>query len=537
MGIRLGAITEWASSLLGSYKIPFTTGSLTRLVRMDTLADWVLKTYTGFLQSGTGAVPTPVQDELRALGARPEQFGAAGDGSTDDNVALQKWLTKGGKLYLPAGKTYKNTAANLTGVANTEIYLAAGSVLLLNTTRLSFLSVNNVRIYGPGKIQSTSMNTSDSLPTNWQGRGIVEFGGSAATLATDFQIEGVEVQGEWTTGTPSGTGNTKKRGIYVVNTSRALVEGCHVHNIVGEAICYEDGNGAAGIDARIIGNTIHDCDFNAYNFNTLTSINTVCSGNTAYNVYNGFEGGCGIISNNTFDTLANMGIGAGASSKCPGDMNVIGNTIRNATGLGISLTYNAGTAGVVSVVGNTINGAGDNGITVGITTVICEVIVAGNTVRNYGTGGTTNRRGISVSGTSGGYVGGNVISTPAANGQYGLDIATSSSTKTLTLGPNAVDTAGTQPYNALQSNSGAGAEQQLYYGHVFPVSVTGVCGRDIVLEENDARQIPVRCWRLQSHRHRNRSRHEQYQDVQAEMGRHDDLHTRRSGRGSKLMAD
>jgi hypothetical protein len=65
MGIKLSSITELLTGLSASHKIPYTTGSLTRLLRLDTLADWILQTYAGFTQSGTGAVSRTVQARMR----------------------------------------------------------------------------------------------------------------------------------------------------------------------------------------------------------------------------------------------------------------------------------------------------------------------------------------------------------------------------------------------------------------------------------------------------------------------------------------
>jgi hypothetical protein len=55
------------TGLSASHKIPYTTGSLTRLLRLDTLADWILQTYAGFTQSGNGqsVASLSVQTKLR----------------------------------------------------------------------------------------------------------------------------------------------------------------------------------------------------------------------------------------------------------------------------------------------------------------------------------------------------------------------------------------------------------------------------------------------------------------------------------------
>lgn len=59
----------------------------------------------GFLQAGTGAEASAIQTELRYF-VRPEQFGAAGDGVTDDAAALQAALDTEKLVRLSPEKTY-----------------------------------------------------------------------------------------------------------------------------------------------------------------------------------------------------------------------------------------------------------------------------------------------------------------------------------------------------------------------------------------------------------------------------------------------
>jgi hypothetical protein len=65
-----------------------------------------------FQQTGTGSVVRAVQDELRLLSVNPRQFGAVGDGSADDTLALQRAANEaaaqGAVLLIPRG-TYRIT--------------------------------------------------------------------------------------------------------------------------------------------------------------------------------------------------------------------------------------------------------------------------------------------------------------------------------------------------------------------------------------------------------------------------------------------
>src|SRR5687768_12020761 len=60
-----------------------------------------------FTQSGSDAVSEPVETALRRLGVYPEQFGAVGDGSTNDGPALQLAFDTGRMVFLNDLKVYK----------------------------------------------------------------------------------------------------------------------------------------------------------------------------------------------------------------------------------------------------------------------------------------------------------------------------------------------------------------------------------------------------------------------------------------------
>ena len=80
-----------------------------------------------YTPSGTGAVATTVQAKLRET-VSVKDFGAVGDGVTDDTAAIRLALSAlsyagGGRLHFPAGmyKTYTNYDPLFTVPANTEI--------------------------------------------------------------------------------------------------------------------------------------------------------------------------------------------------------------------------------------------------------------------------------------------------------------------------------------------------------------------------------------------------------------------------------
>lgn len=70
----------------------------------------------GFIQSGTGAVATTVQARLRES-VSIKDFGAKGDGTTNDTTAFQNaltYLSGGGELYIPPGTYIYTTTLNMS---------------------------------------------------------------------------------------------------------------------------------------------------------------------------------------------------------------------------------------------------------------------------------------------------------------------------------------------------------------------------------------------------------------------------------------
>lgn len=115
-----------------------------------------------FLQAGTGAVPRTVQSKLRDT-VSVKDFGAVGDGTTDDTAAFTDALATGSDVFVPAG-TYLITSA---------------------------LTVNLQRLYGQNGNKTT-------LRFNHSGGGFAitvttsERGGGVDNFAMDAAVDGLK---------------------------------------------------------------------------------------------------------------------------------------------------------------------------------------------------------------------------------------------------------------------------------------------------------------------------------------------------------
>jgi len=102
-----------------------------------------------FISSGTGAVAETVQTALRRV-VYPEQFGAVGDGSTNDSLALNRAMTAAvtlnASLVLMPGKDYR-IVTGLTAPANL-VMTAYGATISTAANITMITGADNVKIWG-----------------------------------------------------------------------------------------------------------------------------------------------------------------------------------------------------------------------------------------------------------------------------------------------------------------------------------------------------------------------------------------------------
>jgi hypothetical protein len=143
-----GECSIWLGT--SSYKFKLTTSTDVEVWTVDNISVLTSSANITFVESGTGAVTETVQDKLRLGYVYPEDFGAVGNGSTNDTTALQNAINTGRDVYLAAGKTYLHTVALSVTTSNQWF----GGPGVLKTSG----AINSVNVGGSSKGVKLSLN-------------------------------------------------------------------------------------------------------------------------------------------------------------------------------------------------------------------------------------------------------------------------------------------------------------------------------------------------------------------------------------------
>lgn len=259
----------------------------------------------GFVPLGTGAVRTTVDAELKRGHLHSKDFGAAGDGTTDDTATLQAWLNACSTLGIP-------------GFLDTGSYFISSALTVTNS--------NGISIFGPeaspgnaaeAKIVMGSL-TQDGIQFDTTGRiclkgfGIVSSGIPTAGAALNFQGSRNQTVGGSLRRLDLGFGTTTGtawNGIVASGLASFTIDDCSVsaQNICAHITSPGDSE-------------IHNCLF------------TPLSANAGGLLIDGDPGGLRVISNKFNSGISYLyGISVSVSIT-DGDLFIIGNSIEGVIG-------------------------------------------------------------------------------------------------------------------------------------------------------------------------------------------------------------
>jgi hypothetical protein len=223
-----------------------------------------------YTQGGTGAVSQTVQNALRLLAVTPDDFGAVGNGTTDDlaafNLAVAYIAQKGGgTLFIPAKRYYLSNAlvinqaiVEIRGASRQASQLVFGATDGIVFTAAAItgsvyqgLSVSDLSILTTNTASNTGLN--GGLGT----RGIA-YGPLASNTGAPFptsRIVNVEIRGDNGFTQYWNTGIHIYQGVNVI-IDRAVILGCFNRHYQAYGILFQD----LCINNQVTNGHIYYCD-------------------------------------------------------------------------------------------------------------------------------------------------------------------------------------------------------------------------------------------------------------------------------------
>jgi len=343
----------------------------------------------------TGAITRTIHDRISDLARSVRDFGAVGDGTTDDRVPIQAcvdavYTAGGGTVYIPPG-TYLLTKSDdwaacvrlRPGVhivgsgVNSVLKLAAdqpeSSRIVANIEADGAIS----DIYlGYFKIDGNNAGQSLGEINNWQQMHGVFFS-NARNITLDhlwiYRTQGdcIYFSGSW--------------GLCY----QVLVSGCHVWGIDTDPDETRVGININGLcESVVYGNTIRDL---YENWGVKMEMNDGDA--DRYGVV--------IANNSILNTATGIGfVGAGNGTGRPRDMLIVGNRFKTktTTGLSVSECLLAFRADRLSIIGNTFDGGKNAAI--GFAKDVHECVIQGNSIRGVYSAEGSSTAGIYLGGST-----------------------------------------------------------------------------------------------------------------------------------------
>ena len=346
-----------------------------------------------FTQSGTGAVPRTAQDKMRET-VSVKDFGAVGDGVTDDTSAIQLAISVGRNIIIPKGTYLIDALVGISIVGGKQhIMLEKGAVLQAKPNNsalvyqvIKILDVADVLVTGGTIIGDRATHTG---VTGESGMGIYVVNSENITIR-DVEIrdcwgDGIYVGGTGTTGKSVNVRvencvctNNRRQGLTIAAVDGCIVDGGKFTNSNGTApesgIDIEPNPGKGSVNNVVVRNVL--CEGN--NGHGIAVSQTICT-----NVK---------LSKNT---VTNNGINGIQSAYIGSDLLISGNTVTDNAENGILIQGdNAYVTREIVISDNTVNGNGETGIK--FLNNIRRFTVKGNTVYGNGFNGMSFEGGASV---------------------------------------------------------------------------------------------------------------------------------------------
>lgn len=270
-----------------------------------------------YIPAGSGAVPTTVQDKLRET-VSVKDFGAVGDGVTDDTAAIQ-------------------AAATFALSAGIGLYFGSGTYLIDGS--VTFTDANGFRIYGEGASSIIKKGSTATSPRAF----------AFSSTATNVEIDHLRFYSDRT------LANTDT-GLIDGSNSSVTIDGLYIHdnifNLADDGVCamlFASASSKTIKRIKILGNLFNSVKYAAIAFNNHNSdsifriSDIIVADNTFKDVglfCNTFSGTMSniVVSNNNF--TGTNGVGVELVSGCHG-VNISDNTYEGTLSQILSMSGSA----------------------------------------------------------------------------------------------------------------------------------------------------------------------------------------------------
>lgn len=334
-GLKLQAVAEFTATNGSSIVLATgaTAGDIVDIVAYGVFSVADIDAYeVSFNQAGTGAVDRTAQDKMRET-VSVKDFGAIGDGVTNDLTAIQAAFAASNSVYFPEGD------------------------FLISGNHVGWSSKTKVAVTGPGKLRRSDVGRVLYIEN-----------------CTNVTVAFLNVEGEGT------TYNSQANGIWL--------QGCSDFKVIGNRVRKANRQGInieASTDGVVANNVVSESWQDGIMVRTgsdrVTVTGNVCrnNGDTVFappvgegiHLYEVSD--CTVAGNVCYDN-SDHGITLEGANYCT----VTGNTSRANTVCGISINLGTVNAGVGSVVaGNTIRGNASDGI---VLNAVDDYIITGNVI-------------------------------------------------------------------------------------------------------------------------------------------------------------
>lgn len=306
----------------------------------------------GFAPQGSGAVTRTIQNKLLDS-VSVKDFGAVGDGITDDTIAIQNAFYNGGSVFFPPG-TYKVTTVFVQSVDNLSVDAGTAEFTSQYGNVFAFYYCNDFS--WTGGVINAGIGANPAYPS-----GAISLAQSLLVYgASRIKINNATINNNvantfpcitaWGVNDATISNNQLYRGgdntIWVFGNNNIVVaDNLIVGNVRGRSICFQQVNQGA-----ITGNVVVDGFGDGLNVHG--SANVAITGNTVYNMATdtailGLASGCAIEwdENATPATVAAAVADPTLYNRVfSRNITVSGNTFAK-TGFGIRVGNNTGTSG------------------------------------------------------------------------------------------------------------------------------------------------------------------------------------------------